>query len=57
MNDETKMNTESANIEISTTASAFAIQKKDPTLSELGTPGNLANCLPDLGVTQHMTPC
>jgi hypothetical protein len=48
---------ESANLATTpTTESAFAIRKRDPSLSELGDPGNLVNYLPDSGATQHMTP-
>jgi hypothetical protein len=39
-----------------TTESAFAIRKRDPSLTELGDPGNLINYLPGSGATQHMTP-
>lgn len=54
--DDAGMNIEQANIALSTTASAFAEHKKGPTLHEIGTPGNLANYLPDSSATQHMTP-
>ncbi len=38
------------------TESAFAIKRKDPSVLELGDPGNLLNYLLDSGATQHMTP-
>jgi hypothetical protein len=47
---------ENANMAITTTATALAIHKKDPSLAEIGNPGNLSNYLPDSGATQHMTP-
>jgi hypothetical protein len=43
-------------ITIPSTASAFAVRKKDPLLAEIGDPCDLGNFLPDLGATQHMTP-
>ncbi len=49
-------NIESANMAIMPTESAFAIKRKDPSVLELGDPGNLLNYLPDSGATQHMTP-
>jgi hypothetical protein len=54
--DDDEMDIASANMAINTTASAFAIRRKDPGLAELGDPGNLSNYLPDSGATQHMTP-
>ncbi len=47
---------ESAHMAALTTASAFANKRKDPSIMELGDPGNLLNYLPDSGATQHMTP-
>jgi hypothetical protein len=49
-------NMETANMAITTTATALAVHKKDPSLAEIGNPGNLSNYLPDSGATQHMTP-
>jgi hypothetical protein len=56
IHEEDNMDMESANMAITTTASAFATRKRDPSLAELGDPGNLTNYLPDSGATQHMTP-
>jgi hypothetical protein len=50
-------NMESANMAITATASVLVVHKKDPSLAEIGHPGNLANYLPDSGATQHMAPC
>jgi hypothetical protein len=47
---------ESTHMAALTNASAFAIKRKDPSIKELGHPGNLLNYLPDSGATQHMTP-
>jgi hypothetical protein len=49
-------NIELVNMAITTTASALAVCKKDPSSAEIGHPGNLANYLPDSGAIQHMTP-
>jgi hypothetical protein len=48
---------ESARMAIATssTASTFAVRKKDPSLEEIGEPCDLGNYLPDSGATQHMT--
>jgi len=43
-------------ITIPSTASAFAVRKKDPSLAEIGDPCDLGNFLPDSGAMQHMTP-
>jgi hypothetical protein len=53
--DDEEMEIESANMAQTSTASAVAVRKKDPTLAELGEHGNLINYLPDSGATQHMT--
>jgi len=49
---------ESARMAIATTStgSAFAVRKKDPSLEDIGDPCDLGNFLPDSGATQHMTP-
>jgi len=36
-------------------ALAFAVSKKDPTITDIGDPCDLGNFLPDSGATQHMT--
>ncbi len=41
---------------ITNTATANAIRRRDPSISEIGDPGNLNNYLPDSGAMQHMTP-
>jgi hypothetical protein len=38
------------------TAATLAMCKKDPSIEEIGEPGDLRNFLPDSGATQHMTP-